>query len=271
LTPDKSINTAGLNTGAYVLNALDENERKEFETHLAESEEIRNEVTELSDTAVMLGMAAAPVQPSPELKSNLMAMLANTPQLPKDVAPVRTLQAVAPAPSTATDDAPPAALSSTNNKAQARWFNRPVVALTAVAAAIALIVGGGVVANVVSDANFQQAQTEQYVSITAASDMQTAEAVVASGGFAKLVWSEELGQSALVVNGLEALPDNKVYELWYIDGEGNATAAGLFDHDDSWRVLEGEMQAGDTVGVTIEPNGGSTSPTTDPIIAIASA
>ena len=39
----------------------------------------------------------------------------------------------------------------------------------------------------------------------------------------------------------------------------------------SLRVLDGDMKAGDTVGVTVEPSGGSKTPTTTPIVAIASA
>ncbi len=52
---------------------MDAQERADFETQLAESEELRNEVTELTDTAVLLGLAADPVTPSPALKQNIMA------------------------------------------------------------------------------------------------------------------------------------------------------------------------------------------------------
>jgi anti-sigma-K factor RskA len=44
-----------------------------------------------------------------------------------------------------------------------------------------------------------------------------------------------------------------------VDGESTA-----------WRVLTGEMAAGDAVGVTVEPQGGSNQPTTTPIVDIAS-
>lgn len=100
-------------SGAYVLNSLDPHEQHEFEAQLAESEELRNEVTELTDTAVLLGMAVAPVAPSPELRDSIMSRLASTPQLSREVAPIRTIHAahkadVAPAESTS----PPTALSA---------------------------------------------------------------------------------------------------------------------------------------------------------------
>jgi anti-sigma-K factor RskA len=63
-----------------------------------------------------------------------------------------------------------------------------------------------------------------------------------------------------------------VYELWYIDSSG-ARAAGTFTTDGgrTITVLQGTMAAGDTVGVTVEPAGGSVKPSTDPVIVIASA
>jgi anti-sigma-K factor RskA len=274
-----------LNSGAYALNALSEQETHEFETHLAESETTRNEVTEMAETAALLGLSVTPVAPSPELKSNLMAMIASTPQLPKQTQAEREaeLNAVPNAPEP-TLDAPgepaapapvPSGLSDrTAAKTQARWFQRPIVALTAVAAALVLVFGGSSVVNLVNDANYQQQQADQLAQITTAEDVQQSVAAVSTGGTATLMWSEELGKSVVVADGLPDLSNDETYELWYINAEGTPTAAGLFDMEGSdsvWRVLEGEMRDGDTVGVTVEPKGGSEQPTTDPIVAISSA
>jgi len=294
-----------LSSGAYALGALTDEEKLEFEAHLAESPTTRNEVTEMAETAALLGLSVTPITPSPEMKRNLMAMLATTPQLPKqtpaelaaelDVAlgrespaaaeqtpatavPVfEALPTLAPVPSveTLSTEAPPAELSArTTAKAKARWFNRPILALTAVAAALVVIVGGSSVVNLVNDATYQQQQADQLVQITTADDVQQSVAAVSTGGTATLMWSEELGKSVVVADGLPDLANDQTYELWYINGEGTPTAAGLFDMEGSdsvWRVLEGEMQTGDTVGVTVEPKGGSEQPTTDPIVAISSA
>ena len=277
-----------LDSGAYVLNALDRAERDRFDAHLAESETTRDEVTELNDVAVLLGLAALPVQPSTQVKANIMAMLASTPQLSRDIPPIRMLQTPTQPGASAVDSAPiegvpdaagPAPITAADSsgttatrKAQARWFNRPALALTAVAAAIALIVGGGAIANVLRDATFQQQQADGLAAITAADDMRQQIAPVSTGGTATLVWSDELGSSALIVDGVAALPSDKTYELWLIDADGNPTKAGLFDvsgSDREWRVLDGTMKTGLTVGVTVEPSGGSDAPTTDPIVAIS--
>ena len=275
----------GLNSGAYVLNALSPAEAHEFETHLGESETTRNEVTELSDTAVLLGLAVAPVQPSASLKANLMSQIASMPQLPRDVAPIRTLPQARHADPVAPDaplyetvppeaSAPPV-ISATSAKTQVRWFNRPIIALTSVAAAVALIIGAGAVTSLMgNNPSVEQQQADALAAITSAEDMRRSAAEVSTGGTATLVWSDELGSSAMIVDGVPELPEGKTYELWYIDAAGTATPAGLFDVSDSertLRVLDGTMGAGDTVGVTVEPEGGSSAPTTDPIVAIASA
>ena len=255
MTPRKD-DAASL-SGAYALDALDEADRKRFESHLAESEETRNELTELSDTAVLLGLAVDPVQPPATLKTSIMSALASTPQLPR-------LTAV---------ETPAVFTSAAQSKAQARWFARPVAILTAAAAAVVLIVGGGVVAGTISQSTQQQAQADQLAAINSAADSQRVVSKMTDGATATLVWSAQLKSSALIVDDMAALPSDKVYELWYIDSSG-ARPAGTFtvgSTGSTWRVLDGKMAAGDTVGVTVEPAGGSKAPTTTPIVAIASA
>ena len=66
-------------TGAYALDAVSDAERAVLEEYLRGSEATRNEVTELQDTAVLLGLATAPVNPSADLKARLMAQVAVTP------------------------------------------------------------------------------------------------------------------------------------------------------------------------------------------------
>jgi anti-sigma-K factor RskA len=265
ITEDK--NSAG--SGSYVLNAMDESEREEFETQLAGSEELRNEVTELTDTAVLLGLAVDPVVPSPALKQNIMARLSQTPQLDREDAPVRALRAVPPV----ADEPVAAPLRETNAKAQQRWYRRPAVAITAAAAAVLLIIGGVAGANVAIQGAQTSQQADALASINTAADVQRAEASVSTGGKVTLVWSLTQRKSAVIATGLKVLPAGKTYELWYISTSGKPTSAGLFESNgkNTLHVLSGLMSRGDTVGVTVEPDGGSKAPTTKPVVAIASA
>ena len=262
-------------TGAYALDALTAEERAAVEDAADRSQAVRNELTELSDTAVLLGLAVEPVEPSPELKTNLMAMLDSTPQLaaePNRVGAPARAQHVASGRPTLTPDASQFDRPA-QAKARARWFNRPVAILTAAAAAVVLVTGGIVVSNQIADQQFQQAQVDELTAITAAGDSRRLTSNVDGGGTATVVWSNTLGASAIMVDGIADLPDSKTYQLWYID-ENGARPAGTFDVGNSgstWRVLDGEMGAGDTIGLTVEPAGGSQIPTTDPVVAIVSA
>ncbi|AMB59316.1 anti-sigma factor [Microterricola viridarii] len=246
--------------------------------------------TEFDVTATELGLAATPVQPPASLRDELMAKIALTPQLPKiesradavtAVTPIATLPAtsVMPVSSSATSAGDTAAEEPVHpapgpaeRRATARW-RRPVGVLLAVAAAAAFFFGGLAIGQLDGSTPAPgQTQAEQLADIAAAPDSQRASAEVAGGGTATLVWSGELGRSALLADGLAPLPQGQTYQLWYIGAEG-PVSAGTFEASSAgitWHVLEGQMSAGDAVGVTVEPSGGSTQPTTSPIVQIAS-
>lgn len=230
------------------------------------------EARDFEDVAAQLGLAAEPVQPRPELKASLFAAIQNTPQLPpvpEAVTAPESTREPEPAPAPGAPQAPTPA----EQKAQRRWFARPATILAAAAAAVVLFAGGAVVGGALGgNDSTQQQQASALAEINAAPDTQRATSAVAGGGTATLVWSAALGRSALIASDLPSLPNDKTYELWYIR-DGKATPAGTMDVADAgsaWKVLHGTMQAGDTVGVTVEPSGGSARPTTDPIVAIPS-
>ena len=57
--------------------------------------------------------------------------------------------------------------------------------------------------------------------------------------------------------------------IWYMDEKGAATPAGTFDVGDDGKrtvVLAGEMGLGDSIGVTIEPAGGSDTPSDEVVL-----
>ena len=277
---EKKQNPAEL-AGAYALNALGAEEKAEFEKYLAESEEARIEAAELGETALALGLAADPVQPSAGLKASIMARLAGTPQLPPVPVPDAAAEAApAPQPPPAAPAVAPApvaggetpSLSQAEDRARRRWFQSPGGMLIAAAAAVALFIGGTFVGQTLNANQFEQQQAASLAEINAAPDAQRALATTSDGHPATLVWSGELGLSALLIDDLPELPAGKDYQLWYMNDAG-AFSAGTFDSTGTgtvWRVLEGTMKAGDQVGLTVEPDGGSPEPTSEPIVAIQS-
>ena len=284
-------------SGAYALNALEGEEKDRFEAYVLTSDDMRAEVYSLSDTAVSIGLATMPISPPADLKMRLMAQIATTPQLAPLPAARPTLTAVPAASAEAStphiqpsqaqssqalpsqDGAAEAIRSASlgessraTTRAAARWYTRPVVILVAAAAAVALFVGGNVLGLSAADESQQQAAAVS--AIVSAKDSQQAKAAIAGGGTATFVWSLGLRQSAVVIDKLPKLADGKTYELWYIDEKSHATPAGTFNAASSGTtvsVLSGLMSAGDTLGITVEPGGGSKKPTTAPIVAIPSA
>lgn len=231
------------------------------------------EAREFEEVAAQLAAAAEPVQPPAELKAALFAQLDSTPQLPADTVQEASDRPRNPAPAPAEHLPHTSAESQTpaERRADRRWFQRPGVILAAAAAAVVLFVAGAFVGVGLAGTNtYQHEQATALAAINAAPDAQRATSAVSGGGTATLVWSAQLGRSAVIATDLPKLADDKTYELWYIK-DGAATPAGTMDSSGtvaSWRVLNGEMTAGVTVGMTVEPDGGSPKPTTQPILAI---
>jgi anti-sigma-K factor RskA len=104
-----------------------------------------------------------------------------------------------------------------------------------------------------------------------------AEKVIASlqgqSGSAAIVQTRAGG--TLLVAQLPPLSPGRVYQLWRIPGGGNPLSTGLFtvDQQGYGQIIlspDQQPQAGETVAVTDEPDGGSPGPTTQPLIVGAS-
>ena len=91
---------------------------------------------------------------------------------------------------------------------------------------------------------------------------------------AEVAYSRQLGKAAIDVTGLPPAPDGKTYQLWYVGPDQVARSAGLLDADADGHgslLLQGDANAAAAVGMTVEPDGGSAQPTTDPVVVIALA
>lgn len=246
---------------AYALDALDETERVGFERELARSNELQARVDEFREALVPVADDLDVSEPPASLKADLFARLGETSQ----VAPVTASRVGSAAP----HGGSPAAsrMGSAEQRAQHRWFQRPAAIIASAAAVVALISGAVVGVNWGGE-NGWGAQSEMRA-IESADDSSTAEFEVAGGGSLTLVSSASAGRSAVVAEDMPDPGTNLTYELWYIDDSG-AIAAGTFDPvgGEGWRVLEGPFEPGVIVGVTVEPEGGSEQPTTDPIALV---
>lgn len=258
----------------YAFGILTPEETAEYEAFLAGSADARDVAAAFDSTSVILGLDAPPASPSPQLKSNIMAMIATTPQHePLDANSVIDIAAL---PTAGSPVGATAGVSA--RKAKARWSTTPMRILASAAAAAVLFAAGTLVGLNVNGNNTSELQhaselqqANELAQINSAPDAQRESAAVAGGGTATLVWSDTIGKSAILINDLSKLPSDETYELWYIRDD-MAHSAGTMDASaaTTWRVLDGAKAAGDTVGVTVEPRGGSEQPTTTPVVAITS-
>jgi len=76
------------------------------------------------------------------------------------------------------------------------------------------------------------------------------------------------GKATLSVSGLAAAPHGKTYEAWLIPAGHSPRPAGLFSGSTSGVRLHGTVPPHGVVAVTVEPAGGSSHPTTRPIVTM---
>ncbi len=232
-------------TGAYAVDALDPAERSEFEQHLDGCPECAAEVRELLETTARLASAEV-VEPSAGFHARVMAEVDQTRQErpPGAVVPLRPRRASA-----------------------STW-------VLGVAAAVLAVVAVGLGVSLVHTKNDQAALTANAQAVSAvisAPDARTVPGEVTGGGRGAVVVSDSVGQAVFVANGLATPPSDHVYELWFIDSAGTATAAGSFtpNKDGVAAVpLSGSPTGAAQVAVTVEPAGGSSQPTTKPVMAV---
>lgn len=221
---------------SYAVGALTAAERRELEQELRRSPRLAAEVSEFSETAAMLGLAVEPVAPDAALRDRLLGTVETTPQ----ESPV----------------------------VRGPWFSRPAAALLGAAAAVIIAIGGTAVAITLAR---EPSAIEQ---ITAAADYERVVHEMDDGASVTAVWSASLERAALIVERMDAAPSGHVYQAWLIDGDGHAAPDVTFNPAGDAPVslsLSGEMHAGDAIGITIEPIGGSATPTTPPILVISTA
>ena len=235
-------------TGAYALDAIDGSERERFEHHLMRCQPCDYEVRGLQETATRLGQAVAS-RPPEQMKVRVLAAVATTRQLPP-------LPAARPLPASAPG-----------------WSRRVAVPLAAACLAVAIVLA------VLLGASRHQlaAETAHQRAIAAVLSAPGARLVTeptSLGGEATVVAAANLHKFIFTSNGLPALADARVYQLWVITPGGSATSAGLLSmtaNGQTTPVLGAGLAAGDQVGVTVEPAGGTTRPTTTPIVVISPA
>ncbi|MEU2246272.1 anti-sigma factor [Streptomyces sp. NPDC019224] len=243
---------AGLHTltGAYALHALPDTERRCFERHLSDCEACATEVREFSETATRLGLAvAAPVPRG--LRERVLREITTVRQEPPSL--------------------PRRARSPDRRGGAGRWSRFALAACLAAAAGF-----GGIAVWQHQEARDAQRQAdaarlraEQVAEVLAAPDAKTSSGTLEDGAKGTVVVSRSEDRAVFLATGLAEAPAGKVYQLWFADG-GTMRPAGLMHASGPssttyTTLLDGPVDGATGMGVTVEPAGGSTRPTSDPV------
>lgn len=286
----------------YALDALTAEEKAEVEAYIADDPEAQARLMALQEAAEQLPLSVAPVPPSPSVKANLMARVqadsrvvtppvaAGRPAVKRPSPPKlswwdRLRQSVAMPALAGT-----AALAAIILFIWAISLNQQVNQLQ------------GQVADLTSDTNVL---VEDMAALRADNDqlrvrnetlqqqLETQEDILASyqsPGATTLALGDLTGENSAVAATLTVAPDggtatfvasnlpplsaDQVYQLWIIRGD-LPLSAGIFGVDENGRVtlpVDATLAATyDAVGVSIEPAGGSETPTPDQIILLGAA
>ena len=224
----------------YVLGALPEEERRSFEDYLAAHPERQAEIDELSAVAGLLAFSPQEHEPSPELHRRIMEVV----------------------------EAEAAPRAAPRRSVFARFSEYLDARSLALGAAVLLVVGllswNVLLHDQVNDlqGHVQSLQNQpeepRMIALGGPGTKQ--------GARAELV-TLDTGRAVLVADNMPPAPDGKIYQIWVIKG-GTPQPSGLFKPNGNSivAVVKKPVKGADAVAVTVEPEGGSKEPTTDPML-----
>jgi hypothetical protein len=236
-------------TGAYAVDALTGAELDEFEKHLQRCASCTEEVRGLLETAARLGLTTA-IAPPPRMRRQVLAAASRTRQLP-----------------------PSGGRLIAGDRARRVTRLRRSLPRSVAAAAMAAAIVVLAVLQVNTQHQLEQAQqrSREVAAVLAAPDARIETTSTTVGGTVTAVISPRDQEAVITTADMPTPTDAKVYQLWVISASG-ARSAGLLPGSSAGvtsPVLAAGVQPGDRLGITVEPAGGTSQPTTTPIVLLA--
>jgi anti-sigma factor RsiW len=241
-------------TGSYALDALNDHEREEFERHLQHCPSCDAEVRGLRETAARIAMASA-VAPPTRMEQWVLAASYRTRQLPPQPGPgVRRPDR---------DHRQPQVLRLFAGQ-RGRVLRR--VAACAAAASVAAAVALGVT-QVATQDKLESARTSSAAisRVVTAPDARIETRGTSAGGSITVVTSAALREAVVTTTGLASPPAGRIYQVWVMS-PSSARSAGLLAR--AGTLLASAVRPGDRIGITVEPAGGTSRPTTTPVVVL---
>ena len=273
-------------TGSYALDALTGPERDEFERHLQRCPSCEAEVRGLRETAARMAMAKA-ARPPEGMQTRVLAATYRTRQLPPvrgargrgDHRRARVSRLFADELGAGRLDRDRRRLGTSrlgtsrlgkSRLGKSRLSRARLVAAVAVAAAsVAVAVGLGVT-QVDTQHQLQSAQagTAAITRVVQAPDARLETMRTSAGGTVTVVFSGQQRAAVVTTAGMTSLPAGRVYQLWVMSPAGARSAGLLTQPGQTNQVLASGVRPGDRIGITVEPAGGTSRPTTTPVVAV---
>ncbi|HET9369868.1 MAG TPA: anti-sigma factor [Vicinamibacterales bacterium] len=247
---------------AYAAGALDARERAAFEAHLSTCEICRAELAELSRVTAALALSVEPEAPPPALRSATLLKATSQPQARSNGARLATARRSSPLAWLLAAAALVAAVAASFLAHSLRLELQTVrdLASAAVSRAEAL------------RAELLELRRDQVMLVRIREVMSAGDAHwvtlrgtgAATGAVGTALWSPTRG---LVFSGtgLPPLDAARVYQLWVVPPSGAPQSAGLLNVNADGRAAHvtalPNVSTAALVAITIEPQGGSASPT----------
>lgn len=259
----------------YAVDALEPAERAAFESHLAGCPPCRAEVASYAETTAQLAAAVA-LEPPPALRTSVLDAIHGTfplPARPDTATATATAQPAAgdaerePAKGSLGDRARSDRGSHVSLDALRRRYRRVLVAAVSTALVPGVLAGGwglGVQAEQRHQEQIVAQEQDRENRLLAASDVTTRSMDV-GGQAGTLFVSREQNTAMFVSDDLPDPGENSEYQLWLMDGDTPVPDAH-FSGGQLRTWLTGDVADADAVAMTIEPAGGSTTPTL-PLVA----
>ncbi|SMD25931.1 anti-sigma factor [Kibdelosporangium aridum] len=238
-------------TGAYVLDALSDTERRAFEHHMSGCPACSQEVAELGETTTRLAVATLTPVP-PALWQKVYAAIGVTRQLPPSA------------------DVTPA--SHPARRQRGLWPTR--IAVTAAAAAVLAAVALGIPLN--NRANelerqlaVSQSQLDDIKAVLGATDAEISQQTEPDGRAVTMVISRQANGMLLMARGLPELPPTQSFQAWFVNQEGKKTSAGLLNSHGTLLATDVAAAHNATfLALTVEPREGSATPTGSVVLTV---
>jgi anti-sigma-K factor RskA len=222
---------------AYALGALEPELTARMERHLTECDECRRVLREYEEVVLLLPLGLPRTEPSPSARRELF----NRVRLDR---------------------------SAVNAVSWRGWWPRMRRHVLTAAVVAAIVVGAGLYWESTNDTDTNDAaamiEDLRQDDATAIVSMRGSEN--APQAVAQLLFQPGQTRAGLVVSGLPPLPDDRAYQLWFVDPNETRHAGDVFNVDESGQAMvaidaPADYSPGWRCGVTEEPASGSEWPT----------